>query len=167
MRNGRDSEYKWPRRNCLRSSCSRTPSPPKVKQKRANLWGERVGLHVRHGLLSFGYIPFAIRTFGSSVITFATPSGPVAVASKHQINIEKVTLLPKGSWEKYTSIHKMGLINLWSCEGIRYIIAKEDLLTASCDSCQPFHRHHILAYCSMHTKEISVRNTCNKEFIRR
>ena len=143
------------------------PPPPQGETEASKPLGGEGRATRSYGLLSFGYIPFAIRTFGSSVITFATPPGPVAEASKHQINIEKVTLLPEGSWEKYTSIHKMGLINLWSCEGRRYIIAKEDLLTASCDSCQPFHRHHILAYRSVHTKEISVRNTCSKEFIRR
>ena len=78
-----------------------------------------------------------------------------------------MTLLPERSWEKYTSIHKMGLtITIsfpWSCEGRRYIIAKEDLLTASCDSCQPFPRHHLLASCIVHTPEISGRNTWNKE----
>ena len=55
----------------------------------------------------------------------------------------------------------------WSCEGRRYIIAKEDLLTASCDSCRPRPGHHVLAYRSIDTPEISVRNTWSKEYVRR
>ena len=130
-------------------------------------------------IVCFGYIPFAIRTSVSYGTTFATPPGLVAVASKHETNIKKVTLLLKGIREKYKSIHKMGLLSLeqtispntisisfpWSCEGRRYIIAKEDLLTASCDSCRPLPRHHVLVSCSIHTPEIAIRNTLNREFL--
>ena len=63
-------------------------------------------------IVCFGYIPFAIRTSVSYGTTFATPPGLVAVASKHETNIKKVTLLLKGIREKYKSIHKMGLLSL-------------------------------------------------------
>ena len=51
-------------------------------------------------IVCFGYIPFAIRTSVSYGTTFATPPGLVAVASKHETNIKKVTLLLKGIREK-------------------------------------------------------------------
>ena len=47
------------------------------------------------------------------------------------------------------------------------ITAKEDLLTGFCDNRQTFPRHHVLAPCSVYTSEIAVRNTWNKEYIRR
>ena len=54
-------------------------------------------------IVCFGYIPFAMRTSVSYGTTFATPPGLVAVASKHETNIKKVTLLLKGIREKYSS----------------------------------------------------------------
>ena len=128
-------------------------------------------------IVCFGYIPFAIRTSVSYGTTFATPPGLVAVASKHETNIKKVTLLLKGIREKYTSSqdgplvsrtdyftqHNINLVPM-VLRG-KKIIAKEDLLTASCDSCRPLPRHHVLVSCSIHTPEIAVRNTLNGEFL--
>ena len=54
-------------------------------------------------IVCFGYMPFAIRTSVSYGTTFATPPSLVAVASKRETNIKKVTLLLKGIGEKYTS----------------------------------------------------------------
>ena len=88
-----------------------------------------------------------------------------------------MTLLPKGSWERYSqdgplvsctdyfTQHNINLVPM-VLRG-KKIIAKEDLLTASCDSFRPLPGHHVLAYRSIHTPEISVRNTWSKEYVRR